>query len=130
MKKILLFTGLWFLFFAPLATLAGDPLEALLEEFNKEYNAVKPPSQYSSINSDYKLSQAALGTLYTTKAIGLLYRQNQELLDKYDEMLRKYDKIIEQNRQIIKILSRVAKAQEKLCASKNPEEESGGWQGK
>ena len=129
MKKILLFTGLWFLLFGPLATLAGDPLEALLEEFNKEYNAVKPPSQYSSINSDYKLSQTALGTLYTTKAIGLLYKQNQELLDKYDEMLRKYDKIIQQNREIIKILSRIAKAQEKLANPENSEEESGGWSG-
>ncbi|MBW2082433.1 MAG: hypothetical protein JRI39_04930, partial [Deltaproteobacteria bacterium] len=45
--------------------------------------------------------------------IGLLYRQNQQLLEKYDEMLQKYDKVIEQNRKIIRLLSSIAKNQGK-----------------
>jgi uncharacterized protein with von Willebrand factor type A (vWA) domain len=129
MKKVLFFTVLWLLVFGTAVSFAGDPLEELLEEFNKEYNEVKPPSQYSSINSDYKLSQTALGTLYTTKAIGLLYRQNQELLEKYDEMLMKYDKIIEQNREIIKILSKIAKGQAKARTSETSEAQPGEWSG-
>ncbi len=87
----------------------ADPLDDLLSEFDKQYEAIKPPSEYSSINTDYKLGQTALGTLYTTKAIALLYKQNQKLIEKYDEMLRKYDEIIRQNKEIIRILSAIAK---------------------
>lgn len=127
MKKILFFTMISILVFGGFSAMAADPLEELLEEFHKEYNAIKPSSQYSSVNSDYKLGQAALGTLYTTKAIGLLYKQNQEILEKYDEMLRRYDKIIKQNREIIKILTSIAKSQNKRTRAENPELESGEW---
>jgi len=127
MKKILFFALISIVFFCGFSALATDPLEELLEEFEKQYTEIKPPSQYSSVNSDYKLGQTALGTLYTTKAIGLLYRQNQEILEKYDEMLRRYDKIIEQNREIIKILSQMAKNQKELASPHNSESSSGGW---
>jgi len=105
----------------------GDPLDDLLDEFNKDYNAIKPPSEYSSVNSDYKLGQAALGTLYTTKALGLLYRQNQELLAKYDEMLRKYDEVIRQNKEIIRILSVIAKSGQEKSDHEKREDKGGLW---
>ncbi len=127
MKKMVFLVGLCVVLFGGGQVLAGDPLEELLEEFNKQYEAIKPPSQFSSVGSDYKLGQAALGTLYTTKAIGLLYKQNREILEKYNEMLRKYDKVIEQNREIIKILSQIAKNQERLRASDNSESRPEGW---
>jgi hypothetical protein len=82
-----------------------DPMEDLLEQFKKDYEAEEPSSQYSSVKSDYKIGQAALGAFYTTRTVGLLYKQNQELILKYDEMLAKYDQIIEQNREIIRLLS-------------------------
>lgn len=113
MKKCAVF----FLFLCVTVLFAGparpDPLSDLMEQFSKEYNATKPPSPYSSVDSDYKIKQAALGSLYTTKTLGLLYRQNQQLLGKYDEMLQKYDEIIEQNKQIIELLSILAKDKEK-----------------
>lgn len=110
-------SALFFSFLCVLVFLAGpawpDPLADLMEEFSKEYDATKPPSPYSSVNSDYKLKQAALGSIYTTKTLGLLYRQNQALMEKYDEMLLKYDQIIEQNKQIIDLLSILVKGKEK-----------------
>ncbi|HIE53565.1 MAG TPA: hypothetical protein EYP90_00020 [Chromatiaceae bacterium] len=109
MKRLLILMGAFFLTIGSFGMGYGDPLEELLEEFEKQYEATRPPSPYSSVNSDYKLRQAALGTFYTTKAIGLLYRQNQELMSKYNEMLKKYDQIIEQNKEIIRILSTIAK---------------------
>jgi hypothetical protein len=90
-----------------------DPLEDLMAQFGKEYNAEKPPSPYSSINSDYRLNQTALSSLYTTKVLGLVYRQNQQLIDKYDEMIQKYDRIIDQNDRIIELLSVIARKNEK-----------------
>jgi len=105
MKKLLILQVI----LAALFVLPGyghcDPLEDLMEQFGKEYDAEKPPSAYSSINSDYRLKQTALSSLYTTKTLGLLYRQNQQLLDRYNEMIQKYDRLIEQNDRIIELLS-------------------------
>jgi hypothetical protein len=105
-----LFVCVVFLFAGPAKT---DPLTDLMEEFSKEYEATKPPTPSSSVNSDYKVKQAALGSLYTTKTLGLMYRQNQELIEKYDEMLLKYDQLIEQNKQIIELLSILTKDRQK-----------------
>ncbi len=109
MKKILFIGGMVFLVLGLAGAGLADPLEELLDEFSREYEALKPPTPYSSVSSDYKLGQAALGTLYTTKALGLLYQQNKQLAAKYDEMLRKYDQIIEQNKEIIRMLSIIVK---------------------
>ncbi|MBW2094085.1 MAG: hypothetical protein JRI80_04280 [Deltaproteobacteria bacterium] len=109
--------AIFFSFLCVLALFAGsarsDPLSDLMEDFSKEYDATKPPTPYSSVNSDYTLKQTALGSIYTTRTLGLLYRQNQQLMEKYDEMLQKYDQIIEQNKQIIELLSVLAKGKEK-----------------
>ena len=113
MRKTLFFLAIILMALGGISVMAADPLEELMENFDKDYNAIKPPSEYSSVNSDYKLGQAALGTMYTTRAIGLLYRQNQQLLEKYEEMLQKYDKVIEQNREIIRLLSSIVKNQKK-----------------
>jgi hypothetical protein len=87
----------------------ADPMGDLLDQFGKEYEAVIPRSQYSSVGTDYKLTQAALGTYYTTRSLSLLYSQNEQMMDKYDELLAKYDQVIEQNREIIRLLSQIAK---------------------
>jgi hypothetical protein len=100
----------------------ADPMGDLLDEFGREYEAVKPSSQYSSVGTDYKLDQMALGTYYTTRTISLLYRQNEQMMARYDELLAKYDQVIEQNREIIRLLSQIAK---KGAIPVRPEETSG-----
>ena len=84
-----------------------DPVDDLIDQFGKEFEAVKPPPN-TSVNADYKLDQVALGAFYTTKTLSLIYKQNQAVMEKYDQLLVKYDKIIEQNKEIIKLLSIVA----------------------
>ena len=85
-----------------------DPMDELIDQFGQEFEAVKPPPN-SSVNADYKQAQAALGASYTTKALGLIYKQNQTVVEKYDQLIEKYDQIIEQNQEIIRLLSIIAK---------------------
>jgi hypothetical protein len=112
MKKFLILQ----LILAALFVLPGygrcDPLDDLMQQFGQEYEAEKPPSQYSSIKSDYKLGQTALSSFYTTKTLALIYRQNQQLMDKYDEMIQKYDQLIDQNKRIIELLTAIAREEE------------------
>ncbi len=85
-----------------------DEMETLIDEFGQAYEQLAPLPN-SSVNSDYKLSQAALGGLYTTKSLGLIYRQGQKIAAQNDAISRKYDKLIEQNNQIIRLLEIIAK---------------------
>lgn len=87
---------------------ADETAGELMYEFDQAFEALKPPKPSSSINSDYKIGQTALGTFYTTKTLGLIYDQNQELVQKYDQMLEKYDELIQQNKEIIRLLSIMA----------------------
>ncbi len=86
-----------------------DSMDELIQHFGEEYDSIKKPSPNSSVNTDYQLDQAALGAVYTTKALSLIYRQNQEIMNKYDEMLQKYAETIKQNSEIIKLLKIIAK---------------------
>jgi len=85
-----------------------DSMDELVEQFGKEYEAMKPPPN-SSVNSDYKLDQVALGALYTTKTLSLIYKQNQIIMEKYDQLVMRYEKIITQNKEMIRLLSIIAK---------------------
>jgi hypothetical protein len=87
----------------------ADPMGDLLDQLGKEYEAVKPRSQYSSVRTDYLLEQTALANYYTNRSLGLIYGQNEQMMTKYDDLLAKYDQIIEQNREIIRLLSQIAK---------------------
>ena len=92
----------------PLAAAAhADSMEALVDQFNQDFEALKP-EPHSSVNSDYVFRQTALGSLYMTRALGMLYEQNREFLDKYEEVSAKYDQIIEQNQEIIRLLGIIA----------------------
>jgi hypothetical protein len=88
--------------------LFGESMDEMAEQYEKEYNALVPPPN-SSMNSDYKLGQVALGTLYTGKSIKMLYDQNQKQIDQNQTMLLKYDEIIRQNNEIINLLKIIAK---------------------
>jgi hypothetical protein len=53
-----------------------------------------------------------LGASYTTKALSLIYKQNQAVVEKYDQLIEKYDQVIEQNQEIIRLLTIIAKEKE------------------
>ena len=102
------------LFFLLMATLwpglavAEDSMDALMEQFNQQYEALMPQPN-SSVNDDYKMGQMALGIRYTNKFLGLLHAQNQEMLAKHNEIISKYDEIIQQNKEVIRLLTKIAK---------------------
>jgi hypothetical protein len=81
----------------------ADPMQELIETLGSEYEALMPPPS-GSVGTDYPVRQAALGSLYTARSIGLLYYQNQAMLAGQEALLSRYDQVIEQNRQIIRLL--------------------------
>ena len=85
------------------ASALADPMRELIETLGSEYEALIPAPS-GSVGTDYPTRQAALGSLYTARSIGLIYYQNQEMLSRQEELLNRYDRVIEQNRQIIRLL--------------------------
>lgn len=110
--KSITFVALIFIILVFPQAASCDPMDELIENFDNEYKAMIPPPN-SSVDTDYKLGQLALGSFYTTNALSLLYKHNQELLVKYDKMLQKYDEIIKQNKEIIRLLSILVKGDAK-----------------
>ena len=97
------------LFFLMVAILAStvivyaDPMEELIQSLGDEYEAMTPGPN-SSVGTDYPSRQAALGTIYTARSMGLIYQQNKEMITRQEELSDKYDQIIDQNREIIRLL--------------------------
>ena len=85
----------------------ADPMDELIQSLNNEYESLIPAPN-SSVGTDYPTRQAALGSLYTARSMGLIYEQNQEMLSRQSELSEKYDEIIAQNREIIRLLSVIA----------------------
>ena len=85
----------------------ADPMEDLIQSLGDEYEALRPAPN-SSVDTDYPTRQAAIGALYTAQSLGLIYRQNQEMLSQQGELANKYDEIIDQNREIIRLLAIIA----------------------
>ena len=106
MKRTLIFAVLIVLVSATASVLA-DPMDELIQSLDSEYEALTPAPN-SSVGTDYPLRQAALGSLYATKSMGLIYQQNQEMLSRQGELAEKYDQIIDQNQEIIRLLSIIA----------------------
>lgn len=86
---------------------SADPMEELIQSLGDEYEALIPAPN-SSVGTDYPTRQAALGSLYTARSMGLIYQQNQEMLSRQGELADKYDEIIDQNREIIRLLAVIA----------------------
>lgn len=91
----------FFLILIPVAH--ADPMQELIETLGSEYEALMPPPS-GSVGTDYPTRQAAIGSLYTARSVGLIYYQNQEMLARQEALLSRYDQVIEQNRQIIRLL--------------------------
>jgi hypothetical protein len=85
----------------------ADPMDELIQSLGDEYEALTPAPN-SSVGTDYPTRQAAIGSLYTARSLGLIYRQNQEMLSQQGELGDKYDEIIDQNREIIRLLTIIA----------------------
>ena len=81
-----------------------ESVDTIVEQFDKKYYALQPPSN-SSVNTDYKQQQIALGSRYSVKIMEQLYNQNKEMVQNNDRLLKKYEEIVQQNRQIIQLLS-------------------------
>lgn len=86
------------------ASAHADPMQELIQTLGSEYEALMPAPS-GSVGTDYPTRQAAIGSLYTARSIGLIYYQNQEMLAQQAAILSRYDRMIEQNRQIIKLLT-------------------------
>ncbi len=102
MKKVLFLLAI-LVALTPAGIVQADPMRELIETLGSEYEALVPPPS-GSVGTDYPSRQAALGSLYTARSIGLLYFQNQEMLSRQEALLNRYDRVIEQNRQIIRLL--------------------------
>jgi len=81
--------------------------DEVFEQFDQQYQSLKPTVQGSSVSTDYKLDQAALGSFYTAKMLSIISRQNQEMISKYEELSKKYDQMITQNEKIIELLTKL-----------------------
>ena len=114
MKSIIIFCMAFLLplILTPKASF-GESIDDVFDQFDKEYEALEPPSKGSSVRADYRIEQTAVASFYTAKILKLLAQQNQEISSKYDMMLQKDDQIIEQNNKIIELLSRLPEKQEK-----------------
>jgi membrane-bound lytic murein transglycosylase MltF len=88
-------------------SLMADPMDDLIQSLDNEYEALIPAPN-SSVGTDYPTRQAALGSLYTARSMGLIYQQNQEMLTRQSELSDKYDEIISQNREMIRLLALIA----------------------
>ena len=118
MKKSMM----WMLMVAILAAAvcaSADPMDELIQSLNDEYEALRPAPN-SSVGTDYPLRQAAIGSLYTTRSMGLIYQQNQELISRQSELADKYDEIIEQNREIIRLLTTISEKIEPVGGMPKP----------
>ena len=108
MKRILLIPAFFLLvLISPQITL-GQSVDEINEQYDKDYEALKPPSSSSSVRTDYVFEQTALSTQQMARLMKLIYEQNQEMLTKYNSVLEKFDEIIRQNNEIIKLLSKDA----------------------
>ena len=85
----------------------SDSVDNLARELSEEFEK-RVPGDNSSVDSDYKLEQIALGTLYTTRILQLMYGQDKDMIYKINLLSEKYDRIIEQNKEIINLLKKIA----------------------
>jgi hypothetical protein len=105
MKRVLLMAVLFFNVILFSQITRGESIDEINDQYNKQYEVLKQPSDSSSVKTDYVFEQTALSTEQTAKILKLIYEQNREMLSKYDNALKKYDEIIRQNNEIIKLLS-------------------------
>ncbi len=105
------------------STVQADPMRELIETLGSEYESLRPPPS-GSVGTDYPSRQAALGSLYTARSIGLIYYQNQEMLARQEALLNRYDRVIEQNRQIIRLLRIISERSDPIAAPTQNQKES------
>lgn len=109
MKKLLIIVSIQLFVLMILSSQSlSDSVETIVEQFGKKYNALNPPPN-SSVNTDYKQQQIALGSFYSVKIMEQIYNQNREIVQKNNQMLKKYDEIIQQNKELIRLLSILVK---------------------
>lgn len=82
----------------------------LVEEYRREYEAVRPRPG-SSVGTDYKLDQIAMGALYTVRALAMLQDRIQEhgerIIRNQEVLLERHDRAIRQNEEMVRLLRRL-----------------------
>lgn len=97
-----LFAG-FFLAAAWTVPAVAQSMDGLADQYRREYEAVKPRPG-SSVGTDYKLDQIAMGALYTVQSIAMLHDQTDRILRNQEAMIERYDRMIRQNDELVRLL--------------------------
>jgi hypothetical protein len=114
-RKALGIGGVFFLISA-LPMGAGAPALAqsmggLVDQYQKEYQEVKPRPG-SSVGTDYKLDQIAMGALYTVRSLSMLHDQNDQIIQNQRALMDRYDRMIRQSDEVVRLLRRLVALRE------------------
>lgn len=95
---------------------AGAPALAqsmggLVDQYQKEYQEVKPRPG-SSVGTDYKLDQIAMGALYTVRSLSMLHDQNDQIIQNQRALMDRYDRMIRQSDEVVRLLRRLVALRE------------------
>lgn len=113
--KALWIGGVFFLFSA-LPMGAGEPafaqsMDGLVDQYQKEYQEVQPRPG-SSVGTDYKLDQIAMGALYTVRSLSMLHDQNDQIIQNQQALMDRCDRMIRQNDEMVRLLRRLVALRE------------------
>ena len=115
MKKALSALGVFFLVSALLlateVTAFAQSMDGLVNQYQKEYEEVKPRPG-SSVGTDYKLDQMAMGALYTVRSLSMLHDQNGQIIQNQQALMERYDRMIRQNDEVVRLLRRLVELRE------------------
>jgi len=92
-------------------TVSAQSMDGLVNQYQKEYEEVKPRPG-SSVGTDYKLDQIAMGALYTVRSLSMLHDQNGQIIQNQQALMERHDRIIRQNEELVRLLRRLVELRE------------------
>lgn len=92
-------------------TVFAQSMDGLVNQYQKEYEEVKPRPG-SSVGTDYKLDQIAMGALYTVRSLSMLHDQNGQIIQNQQALMERYDRMIRQNDEVVRLLRRLVELRE------------------
>ncbi|MFP4032675.1 MAG: hypothetical protein ACLFRG_08755 [Desulfococcaceae bacterium] len=92
-------------------TVSAQSMDGLVNQYQKEYEEVKPRPG-SSVGTDYKLDQIAMGALYTVRSLSMLHDQNGQIIQNQQALMERHDRMIRQNDEMVRLLRRLVELRE------------------
>jgi hypothetical protein len=92
-------------------TVFAQSMDGLVNQYQKEYEEVKPRPG-SSVGTDYKLDQIAMGALYTVRSLSMIHDQNGQIIQNQQALMDRYDRMIRQNEEVVRLLRRLVELRE------------------